>query len=67
MQDIFNKVFILFDNEYNAQRQAESLQAELSFRGVNAEIVKWESDKNDPAELTYEEADMLMNKLGFRR
>ena len=66
----FKEVYVMFDNEYDAQRQADKLIAELEIRGVKTEKIVWDSIKykaKDPAEMKQEEADKLMTKLGFRR
>lgn len=59
----FKKVYIMFDNELVAQRQAKKLQSELLFRGVECEIAN--CNYKDPAEMPQEEANKLMTKLGF--
>lgn len=59
----FKKVYIAFDQEPQAQKQATKLNNELSFRGVECEFIV--AGETDPAEMEQEEADKLMRKLGF--
>jgi DNA primase len=66
----FKTVYVMFDNEYDAQRQADKLIAELCVRGVDAKKVVWDGIKynaKDPAEMTQKDAKLLMEELGFRR
>ena len=56
------KAFILFDNEPQAQRQAQKLAYELSSFGVLTEVITLNNVK-DPAELTWENAARLMSSL----
>ena len=60
----FKKVYIMFDNEFNAQIQADKLGMELAFRGI--EFEKISCNAKDPAELKQYEADKIMKELGFR-
>lgn len=60
----FKKVYIMFDNEFNAQIQANKLGMELAFRGIGFEKVPCSA--KDPAELKQYEADKIMKELGFR-
>lgn len=55
-----NKVFILYDNEPQAQIQAEKLAAEIWF--APCEIITLEGVK-DPGELTIEEGRKFMREL----
>ena len=57
---MFKKVFIIFDSESQAIRQAEKLETELNFRGVETQIIKM---KNDPASLDQTEADELVKSI----
>jgi nucleotide-binding universal stress UspA family protein len=57
----FRKVFILFDAEEQAQKQAQELGCMLSAQGVEVEIL--ELEEGDPAEMSQEEADKLMKEL----
>jgi hypothetical protein len=43
----FNRVFILFDPEVQAQKKARALASELRVRGTEAHVVKLESDPGD--------------------
>jgi len=58
----FKRVFIIFDNELQAQKQADKLCNELLFRGVEAII---ETVDDDPGELSEKEARYLLNYLGI--
>lgn len=57
---IFKKVFIIFDNDKKARKQAEKLEAELKFRGTDAINITIE---DDPGSLSQEEADNLVKEL----
>lgn len=60
----FKRVFILFDVEPQAQKQAEKLEGELLLHGVGAMIMTAAlGEKPDPASLTQEEADYLVKNL----
>jgi len=48
----FSKVFIMYDPEPVAQKQANKLMAELRFRGISSELLDCPAD--DPAELSKE-------------
>lgn len=61
----FEKVYIAFDNEKQAQEQAKKLQAELEFRGVDCVIINSIPEGTDPGELKQEEADRFMKELRF--
>jgi DNA primase len=56
----FKRVYICFDNEPQAQKKARQLQSELSFRGLSCKIIKISTD---PADLTPQEANMLVENL----
>lgn len=56
----FKKVFIIFDDETQAQRQARELQFELSIRKIHSEIIKI---KGDPGGMPQDEADSLVRSL----
>lgn len=67
--DKFKKVYILFDNEDQAQRTARKYGVLLSSVGVNVEVVDAYSDfgKKDGGELTLSEANVVRRELGFER
>ena len=56
------KLFIMFDDEYNAQCQAESLGNILSGLGTEVEIIKLGTG-DDPGNLSQKDADDLMKQL----
>jgi len=58
----FKTVYIIFDEEKQAQEKAKKLQAELQFRGIDTERI---FICGDPADMRQEEADKLVKKLGF--
>lgn len=68
-------VFILFDNEPNAQKQALSLAVALNARGVDVEVLDISDTTSgmlvdpsggiDPGNLKQEYADAIMSDLGF--
>lgn len=60
----WSKVFILFDAEEQAQKQANILASLLAARGCDVEIL--ELEKGDPGEMEQEEADNLMKELGLK-
>lgn len=53
----FDTVFILFDSEKQAQKQAKKLQGELELMGVNAKRITLTS--GDPAEMSNQEMEQL--------
>lgn len=57
----FDEVCIVFDDEPQAQEQAQKLMAALSIRGMKKVWV--EKIVGDPASLTDEQADALVNKI----
>ena len=57
----FKTVYILFDAEEEAQKQARVLAAMLSSNGVEVEILELES--GDPGEMSQQEANKLMEEL----
>ena len=63
--DRFKKVFILFDNEIQAQKTARKFGVQLSAMGVDVEIVDAYSDfgVNDGAELTNEQVKIIRKEL----
>lgn len=58
----YNRVFILFDNEIVAQKQAESLAVELNMLGVTAEVVS--GIDTDPADLSIDDVKYLREWVG---
>lgn len=63
--DRFKKVFILFDNEIQAQKTARKFGVQLSAVGVDVEIVDAYSDfgVKDGAELTNEQVKIIRKEL----
>jgi len=64
----FNKVFILFDSEDQAQEQAEELGFLISSAFTNpVEVINFSFIKqgSDPGDLSQDDADALMRELGF--
>jgi len=61
MADLFRRIVVMFDNEPQAQSQADKLVAELRFRGVDAKRI--ECPANDPGSMKQEEADYLAKQL----
>ncbi len=59
----FEQVFILFDPEPQARKQAEKIQAALRFRGVNADVLT--GFDCDPGDMKDEDAKKLMKELGL--
>ena len=67
IKDRFEKVFILFDNEVQAQKTARKFGIELSAIGVDVEVVDAYSDYgvNDGAELSDEQVKEIKKELGL--
>lgn len=63
----YEKVFIMFDNELEAQEKAKKFGMQISAMGVDVEIVDAYSDfgKNDGGELNDEEVKIIRKELGF--
>lgn len=59
----FERVFILFDPEVQARKQAEKIQAALRFRGVQVEVL--EGFDCDPGDMLEDDAKHLMRGLGL--
>jgi hypothetical protein len=61
----FRKIFILFDNEPEAQEKARKFGLQLSSIGVDVEIVNAYEDfgKNDMGECSKKEIEMIKNEL----
>ena len=64
----FKKVFILFDNEKEAQLKARKFGLQIASIGVEVEIVDAYGDfnKNDGGELNKEEVDKIRKELGLK-
>jgi hypothetical protein len=62
----FEKVFILFDNEPEAQEKARKYGMQIASMGVEVEVVNAYEDfnKNDGGELTHDEVEIIKNELG---
>lgn len=67
LADKFKKVFILFDNEIEAQKKARKYGMELSSLGVDVEVVDAYSDfnKNDMGDCTEQEIKEIKTELGL--
>jgi len=59
----FKNVFVLFDAEEQAQKQARGLATLLNARGIEVDILELES--GDPGEMNQRDADNLIKELGF--
>jgi len=64
----FKKIFIMFDNELNAQKKAKKFGLQIASIGVDVEVVDAYSDfnKNDGAELTRKEVKIIRKELGLK-
>lgn len=56
----FHKVFIVFDSDPQAIKQAYKLSADLKFRGVNTDVILID---NDPASMTQENANQFIKQF----
>ena len=67
IKDRFEKVFILFDNEIQAQKTARKFGIQLSAIGVDVEVVDAYSDfgVNDGAELNDKQVKIIKKELGL--
>lgn len=63
----FEKVFILFDNEPEAQEKARKYGLQIASMGVEVEVVNAYEDfnKNDGGELTPDEVGIIKKELGL--
>ena len=63
----FSKVFIMFDNEIEAQIKARKFGLQIASMGVDVEIVDAYGDfnKNDGGELTESEVQIIRKELGL--
>ena len=59
----FKRIFILFDPEEQATKQARKIQSALNFRGTEAIILGGYS--TDPGDMKQSDADYLMEELGL--
>lgn len=59
----FKQVFILFDNEIQAQDQADKLYYDLKFLGVDSEVIELDGDFDDPGEMKSEDVKYLKKYL----
>ena len=61
----FDRAFVLYDPEENAQRIARILVRELNFRGVKAKNIDMRdfSKASDPGEMAQNEIDMLIKQI----
>ena len=68
IKERFRKVFIMFDNEKEAQEKARKFGLQISCIGVEVEIVDAYSDfnKNDGGELNQEEVNIIRKELGLK-
>lgn len=67
MARTFKKIFILFDNDIQAKKQAEKLRIELRFRGVKTEIIYIEDfNVSDPGSLNQDDANYLVKELIYK-
>lgn len=63
---LFTHVIIMFDNEYEAQRKAESMASELDMMGVHSIVeqqILQQADVNDPGDLPQHIADDFMMNM----
>lgn len=67
IKERFRKVFIMFDNEIEAQEKARKFGLQIASMGVEVEIVDAYSDfnKNDGGELSQEEVNQIRKELGL--
>lgn len=68
IKDRFKKIFILFDNEKEAQEKARKFGLQIAAIGVEVEVVDAYSDfnKKDGGELTQEEVNIIREELGLK-
>ena len=68
LKERYKKIFICFDNEYEAQEKAKHLGMNLSSIGMNVEVVNIcePFNKNDPGELTYDEVSIIKKELDIQ-
>lgn len=65
IKDRFDKVFIMFDNEPEAQTKARKFGLQIASMGVDVEVVNAYEDfnKNDGGELTEQEVQIIRKEL----
>lgn len=65
IKDRFDKVFIMFDNEREAQIKARKFGLQIASMGVDVEVVNAYADfnKNDGGELTEQEVQIIRKEL----
>jgi DNA primase len=65
LQERFKKVFILFDNEPEAQKKARKFGLQLSSIGIDIEVVNAYEDfgKNDMGECSRKEIEIIKKEL----
>lgn len=61
----YKRIFLIFDPEDQALKQALKAQTALNFRGVETEIVDWL--ETDPGDMKQDDADHLMRFLGLKK
>ena len=64
----FEKVFIMFDNEEEAQTKARKFGLQIASIGVEVELVDCQGDfnKNDAGELNEKEVQIIRHELGLK-
>lgn len=67
IKDRFEKIFIMFDNEKEAQIKARKFGMLIASMGVDVEVVDAYGDfnKNDGGELNEKEVEIIRRELGF--
>jgi hypothetical protein len=58
----FKRIFVIYDNEPQAQTQADKLVSELRFRGKEVYGIQLEND-TDPGSMKQSDADYLVKQL----
>ena len=68
IKERFDKIFIMFDNEKEAQQKARKYGMQIASIGVDVEIVDAYSDfnKNDGGELNQKEVEIIRKELGIK-
>lgn len=60
----FKKVYIMFDPEKDAQKQAEKMAIDLSFQNVEVDIIKYDSNL-DAGEMDYSQIYSIKRNIGI--
>jgi len=60
MSKLFKRIFVVFDDDPQAVKQAKKLVGDLKFRGVEARQI---NIKNDPGSMSQEEADRFISLI----